>query len=326
MPRAAAARATATSPSGCTACTPVGEISTGSEICCPITVVVRSRCGGSAADVRGEAELAERGDVVGERQPASEPATSAEYTDFGQAPLGPPLGHRHRLEPAAGISVTAQADPSGLSSHARARRAALGHVDRAAAGPDRSPARRPAARSPCPSTHSGSGPSSGSPVKNLAAMQPPRHVSNSPQLAHAPAVCGSRSSANSSDSRQTSAKPPGVAHVAGEELVVDRERAGVHVADRVDQAHDAARRRTGSARAAARRTPPGGRTSRRSGRSSPCASSHSYSSRCCAAVGCSSSHTSAPRPDGPQPREPQLRAVAVRERLELVELRRRSRG
>ena len=32
VPRAAAARATATSPSGCTACTPVGEISTGSEI------------------------------------------------------------------------------------------------------------------------------------------------------------------------------------------------------------------------------------------------------------------------------------------------------
>ena len=32
VPRAAAARATATSPSGCTACTPVGEISTGIEI------------------------------------------------------------------------------------------------------------------------------------------------------------------------------------------------------------------------------------------------------------------------------------------------------
>jgi hypothetical protein len=31
------------------------------------------------------------------------------------------------------------------------------------------------ARWPCPCTHSGSGPSSGSPVKNLAAMQPPRH-------------------------------------------------------------------------------------------------------------------------------------------------------
>jgi len=43
VPRAAAARATATSPSGCTAWTPVGEITTGSESCCPITVVDRSR-------------------------------------------------------------------------------------------------------------------------------------------------------------------------------------------------------------------------------------------------------------------------------------------
>ncbi len=43
VPRAAAARATATSPSGCTACTPVGEISTGIEISCPITVVDSSR-------------------------------------------------------------------------------------------------------------------------------------------------------------------------------------------------------------------------------------------------------------------------------------------
>ena len=32
VPRAAAARATATSPSGWTACTPVGDMNTGSEI------------------------------------------------------------------------------------------------------------------------------------------------------------------------------------------------------------------------------------------------------------------------------------------------------
>jgi hypothetical protein len=43
VPRAAAARATATSPSGSTAWTPVGEMMTGSEISCPITVVDRSR-------------------------------------------------------------------------------------------------------------------------------------------------------------------------------------------------------------------------------------------------------------------------------------------
>ena len=35
VPRAAAARATATSPSGCTACTPVGEMMTGRETGCP---------------------------------------------------------------------------------------------------------------------------------------------------------------------------------------------------------------------------------------------------------------------------------------------------
>ncbi len=39
VPRAAVARATATSPSGCTACTPVGEMITGSEIGWPRTAV-----------------------------------------------------------------------------------------------------------------------------------------------------------------------------------------------------------------------------------------------------------------------------------------------
>ena len=78
VPRAAAARATATSPSGCTACTPVGEMITGSEIGCPSTVVASSRSAGSPADVRGEAELPERG--AGCRRsvmPFSDPATSA---------------------------------------------------------------------------------------------------------------------------------------------------------------------------------------------------------------------------------------------------------
>ena len=46
VPRAAAARATATSPSGWTAWTPVGEMITGSEISWPMTVVaiVRTAC------------------------------------------------------------------------------------------------------------------------------------------------------------------------------------------------------------------------------------------------------------------------------------------
>ena len=41
VPRAAAARATASSPSGCTACTPVGEIITGIERSRPSTDVAR---------------------------------------------------------------------------------------------------------------------------------------------------------------------------------------------------------------------------------------------------------------------------------------------
>lgn len=49
VPRAAAARATATSPSGCTACTPVGEMTTGRAICWPRTVVVISRLADSPA-------------------------------------------------------------------------------------------------------------------------------------------------------------------------------------------------------------------------------------------------------------------------------------
>ena len=45
----------------------------------------------------------------------------------------------------------------------------------------------------------------------------------------------------SSDWRHTAANPPRRADVAGQELVVDGEGAGVDVADRVDQAHHPAR-------------------------------------------------------------------------------------
>ena len=43
VPRLAAARATATSPAGWTACTPAGEMITGRAIACPMTLVARSR-------------------------------------------------------------------------------------------------------------------------------------------------------------------------------------------------------------------------------------------------------------------------------------------
>ncbi len=69
-------RAAATSPSGCTACTPVGEINTGIEMDWPITVGARSRLFDKPA-TWGEAELGERGLVVRDGQslfPSPRPA------------------------------------------------------------------------------------------------------------------------------------------------------------------------------------------------------------------------------------------------------------
>src|SRR5712672_2779826 len=79
----AAARATATSPSGCTACTPVGEMSTGRLTSWPITVVARSRVAGRSATCgrsRSSENAATLSFIV---TPASAPATRARYTPFG---------------------------------------------------------------------------------------------------------------------------------------------------------------------------------------------------------------------------------------------------
>ena len=77
VPRAAAARATATSPSGCTACTPVGLMITGRPICCPNTVVAWDRsgcwpttCGASPSSVNAAS-------LSVTLWPRSEPATRA---------------------------------------------------------------------------------------------------------------------------------------------------------------------------------------------------------------------------------------------------------
>ena len=83
VPRAAAARATATSPSGCTACTPVGEISTGSEIGWPITVVDSSRFADRPATCGAKPSSPKAAMLSSTVRPRSEPATSAPYTDFG---------------------------------------------------------------------------------------------------------------------------------------------------------------------------------------------------------------------------------------------------
>src|SRR6202034_2419338 len=65
------------------------------------------------------------------------------------------------------------------------------------------------ASAPWPKTHSGSGPSRGSPVKNFAAMQPPRQASYEPHDEHAPALVGSRSDTKRSEVRHTRVNPPG---------------------------------------------------------------------------------------------------------------------
>jgi hypothetical protein len=87
VPRAAAARATATSPSGCTACTPVGEMMTGSAIGWPRTVVARSRCADNPATCGAKPNSPNAAMLSSSVSPRSEPAMSAPYTDFGSRRL-----------------------------------------------------------------------------------------------------------------------------------------------------------------------------------------------------------------------------------------------
>ena len=153
------------------------------------------------------------------------------------------------------------------------------------------------ARSPWPFTHSGSGPSSGRPVKNLAAMQPPRQESYAEQDVHAPPPWGWRSSANSGACCHTVANPPGPrtlparklswmangqAYTSPTGLIRHTTRPAPHRLRPGSDSPNAARWKKESPV----------RTC------SPRATSQSYRSRCCCAVGCSSSQTSAPRPDG----------------------------
>jgi hypothetical protein len=83
VPLAAAARATATSPSGCTACTPVGEITTGSEISCPITVVARSRFSMAPITCGANPSSPNASTLSATVMPFSLAASSALYTDLG---------------------------------------------------------------------------------------------------------------------------------------------------------------------------------------------------------------------------------------------------
>src|SRR3954454_20479137 len=87
VPRAAAARATATSPSGCTACTPVGLISTGSETSWPITVVP-IRLSPASPAVCGAKPISSNAAMLSAAvRPFSAPGTSAPYTPLGSRRL-----------------------------------------------------------------------------------------------------------------------------------------------------------------------------------------------------------------------------------------------
>ena len=77
VPRAAAARATATSPWGCTACTPVGEMITGSEMGRPITVVSMWRSGFCPTMCGAKPSSPKAAVLSSADTPRSEPATSA---------------------------------------------------------------------------------------------------------------------------------------------------------------------------------------------------------------------------------------------------------
>ncbi len=88
VPASAVPLATPASPSGCTACTPVGDAITGSAIWSPSTDVARSRPAGRLAILGG----ANRSSLNAARlscsvTPFSAPATSAMYTDLGRRRL-----------------------------------------------------------------------------------------------------------------------------------------------------------------------------------------------------------------------------------------------
>ena len=81
-------RATPASPSGCTACTPVGDAITGSAISCPSTEVARFRVAGRSAMCGGVNRSSLNAATLSwSVTPFSVPATSAMYTDLGRRRL-----------------------------------------------------------------------------------------------------------------------------------------------------------------------------------------------------------------------------------------------
>jgi hypothetical protein len=84
VPRAADARAMPISASGCTICTPVGEISTGIDSDWPMTWVLWSRSAGLSATVGTKPSWRKARSLSTRVSPASEPALRAPATEDGR--------------------------------------------------------------------------------------------------------------------------------------------------------------------------------------------------------------------------------------------------
>ena len=108
VPAFFAARATATSPSGSTACTPVGEMITGIERSWPITVVDRSFSNGRSHTCGRNSSSRNAADVVLEGRPRLAAGHQRAVDRLRQLLLRPPLGLGDRLEP-----LTSHVQPSG---------------------------------------------------------------------------------------------------------------------------------------------------------------------------------------------------------------------
>ena len=198
--------------------------------------------------------------------PASEPAISAEYTDLGRRFLA------RRWATATDSNQTffigrARSPAGSRRTVSRARAAArlLRHVDRGLRE------RRVAARGQrafAMAEHAfrvGSGQRQSG--EELSGHAPPAALVEQPAARARTRVLRLAQRGEQLRLAPHAREPTRLAHVPREELVVDHERARVHVADRVDQAHHPPGAAQIQARAAPRRSRPGGRTSPRSAHS-----------------------------------------------------------
>jgi hypothetical protein len=100
VPRLAAARATATSPSGCTAWTPTGEMITGRDRRRTHDRALEPAPLGLAGRARRQLELVERHQVLAERPALLLPSDECGVDGCGKTALRAPFGHRDGLEAA----------------------------------------------------------------------------------------------------------------------------------------------------------------------------------------------------------------------------------